>query len=68
MPDSTTIRKLLLTAAEAAEALSVSPRTLWTLTQSGQIPSIKIGRLVRYDPEALRRWIEKMGDQAAAAP
>ena len=75
MPDNgSVIRKLLLTPVEAAEALSMSPRTLWTLTHDedippeDRIPCIKIGRLVRYDPAALQRWIEKKGEAGAAAP
>lgn len=50
---------LLLTAREAARALSCSERTLWGLTvPRGPIPSIKIGtRGVRYSREALVRWI-----------
>ena len=40
--------KLLLTAKEAARLLSISPRTLWSLTQSGVIPCVRWGRLVRY--------------------
>jgi excisionase family DNA binding protein len=48
---------LLLTASEAAKALAVSPRTLWSLTKSGVIPCVRIGRAVRYDPADLRSWI-----------
>lgn len=40
--------RLLLTALEAAKTLSISQRTLWTLTQRGEVPCIKIGRLNRY--------------------
>jgi excisionase family DNA binding protein len=49
---------LLLTAQQAAKALAISPRTLWSLTDSGEIPSVRIGRAVRYDPVDLRTWIE----------
>jgi excisionase family DNA binding protein len=48
---------LLLTAPEAAKALAISPRTLWSLTQRGDIPCVRIGRSVRYDLEDLRAWI-----------
>lgn len=56
------IEPLLLTPDEAAVALRISTKTLWTLTQAGEIPAIKVGpakKLVRYDPEDLRRWIEQ---------
>lgn len=52
------VRPLLLSAREAAKALSVCEKTLWTLTQRGDIPVVRIGRAVRYDPRDLRAWIE----------
>jgi len=52
------IPKLLLRPPEAAEALGLSPRALWSLTAPrGPIPAVYLGRSVRYDPETLRRWI-----------
>ena len=51
----TTVERLLLKPAEAAEMLAVSPRTLWGLP----IRRVRIGaRGVRYDVADLRRWIE----------
>jgi excisionase family DNA binding protein len=49
---------LLWKAPEAAQALGISERSLWTLTQQGVIPHVKIGRSVRYAPGDLRAWIE----------
>ena len=57
---------LLLRPNEAARMLSISPRTLWSLTASSQIPHVRIGRSVRYSVEGLQRWIDdrmKEGDQ-----
>jgi excisionase family DNA binding protein len=65
-PNPLPIPKLLLTAPEAAEALSVCPRTLWELTHSGEIPVVRIGRLVRYDVRALQRWIDEKAAGAVA--
>jgi excisionase family DNA binding protein len=48
----------LLTALEAAKALAVSPRTLWSLTNGGAIPCVRIGRAVRYAPGDLKAWVE----------
>lgn len=47
---------LLVDAREAARLLGISPRTLWTLTNEGRIRAAKIGRLVRYSHEELRRF------------
>jgi excisionase family DNA binding protein len=49
---------LLIDSREAAKALGISARKLWGLTASGEIPHMKIGRLVRYRPNALKEWIE----------
>ena len=50
--------KLLFKPSDAAEALSISPRKLWAMTNSGEIPSVRFGRSVRYDPADLREWID----------
>ena len=49
---------LLLTPQQAAEALSISQRTLWGRTKSGEFPHIKIGRCVRYAVRDLEKFIE----------
>jgi excisionase family DNA binding protein len=49
--------QLLLKPNEAAKALAISPRQLWTLTNRGEIPSIRLGHSLRYDVAALREWI-----------
>lgn len=50
---------MLLTPKQAAATLAISARKLWSLTNCGDIPSVRIGRLVRYDPADLRAWIEQ---------
>ena len=48
---------LLLKTQQAAESLAISPRKLWALTASGEIPHVRIGRCVRYDFADLQQWI-----------
>ena len=50
--------KLLLKPSDAAEALSISPRKLWAMTNAGEIPCVRFGKSVRYDPADLRAWID----------
>ena len=51
--------KLLLTVREAARALSICEKSLWTLTvPRGPIPCVRLGRSVRYDPRDLTAWID----------
>ena len=50
--------QLLLTPKQACDVLQISARNLWGRTASGEIPSLKIGRLRRYSVDDLNRWIE----------
>jgi excisionase family DNA binding protein len=64
MSDTATRPRLLLRPREAAQALSISERSLWALTNAGDIPAVRINRSVRYDPQDLLRWIEsKKGER-----
>ena len=69
MTDANTPR-LLLKPDEAANALAICPRKLWALTDRGDIPCLRIGRSVRYDPRDLTAWIDrqKAGPGQAADP
>jgi len=49
----------LLTSGEAAKWLRISERTLWTITKSGALPSIRIGRSVRYALVDLEHYLER---------
>ncbi len=57
---------LLLTPQQAAEALAISPRKLWGMTASGEIPHIRLGRCVRYPVDDLQRWIDEQKEGGAA--
>ena len=46
-----------LRRAEAARALGISPRTLWSLTASGEVPHVRIGKSVVYPVVALQEWL-----------
>ena len=57
--------KLLVSARDAAETLSISERTLWGLTAPrGPIPCVRLGGRVLYSPEALRKWIAEQQEAA----
>jgi excisionase family DNA binding protein len=57
--ESITTDRMLLTSDEASRYLAISPRKLWGMTASGQIPHVRIGRCVRYSVEDLQRWIDQ---------
>ena len=48
----------MLTARQAADALSISPRKLWEMTKLNQIPHVRLSRCVRYSLVDPQRWIE----------
>lgn len=56
----------LLTPTQAAVVLAISPRKLWGLTASFEIPHVRIGRCVRYRPAELDGWINSMTIAAKA--
>ena len=60
--DSTPERRRLMKSAEAASYLGISPRSLWTLENCGEIPAVRFGggerKSVRFDIEDLRAWLE----------
>ena len=52
--------KLLLSAKEAARALSISVRSLHTHSKPrGPIPAVRLGGRVLYSMDDLRAWIEQ---------
>ena len=53
------VTPLLVDRREAARLLSLSERTIFTLTKSGQLPSKRIGRNVRYCPVDLVAWLSQ---------
>jgi len=52
------IVRLLYSSREAAAALSISERTLWTLTHEGKIPVAKVRGANRYHIDDLLAFIE----------
>lgn len=60
MSDST-IKRKLWTRTQAAEFLQIKPQTLsvWAMSGRYNVPFVRVGRAVRYDPAALEKWIAK---------
>lgn len=57
------IDPLLLSPRQASRALAISERTLWSLTKSGAVPHIRIGKLVRYPVDGLKKYIEQAAEK-----
>lgn len=57
--------QLLVDVPTAAKLLAIGKRTLWRLSDSGEIPPIKIGRAVRYAVADLEGFIARRRGPAA---
>ncbi|WP_338184095.1 helix-turn-helix domain-containing protein [Jatrophihabitans sp.] len=58
--------KILLTPADAADALSVGRSTVYNLMRAGVLPSVKIGKSRRISAEALLDYVGSLsGPQVA---
>jgi len=59
---------VLLDARAAAKVLSISPRQVARLTEAGELPHVRIGRLVRYRVDALKAWAQQSEQRIASCP
>jgi excisionase family DNA binding protein len=61
MPD-----EVLLTAADLARRLNCSERTVRRMRLAGHLPpAVRLGKLVRWQPQAIERWIAQRLEPAA---
>lgn len=51
--------KRLMTLNEACEYLQLARSTFYLHLSRGEIPKIKIGRLIRFHPDLLSAWAKK---------
>lgn len=49
----------LLYPSQAAKYLAIGTRKLWSLTNSGEIRCVRIGKAVRYALEDLDEWVDE---------
>lgn len=56
--------RLAMRPKDAAKALGIGTRLLWSLTNQGLIPHVRLGRAVIYPVELLQGWL---AEQAAGA-
>ena len=53
------IERRLMTIQEASQYTGLSVHTLYTMVSQKRIPYVKVGRLVKFDLEALDKWIKQ---------
>lgn len=52
-----TQRQALLTPDEVAEMLRVARKTIIVMARDGRIPSLRVGRFVRFDAAKTEHWL-----------
>jgi excisionase family DNA binding protein len=50
----------LIGAQEVAERLDVPPSWVYRWSREGKLPSVKLGKYLKFDPKKIEEWI---GDQ-----
>lgn len=51
----------MLKVGEVAHRLGFAKPTVYAKLQRGEIPSLRVGRSIRVDPDELERWIRGGG-------
>lgn len=51
----------LLTAKQVADVLQVTLARVYEMSRENLLPTVRLGRQVRYDEDALREWIKTGG-------
>jgi len=58
--------QMLMRADEVARALGLGRSKAYELIASGQLPVVRVGRMVRVPRAALEDWVRKQTQQATA--
>jgi len=60
--------KKLVNIQTVAEALGLKPSSLYNMVSRRQIPFTKVGRLTKFDPDAIDAWIKQQSFPPLTAP
>ena len=52
--------KQLLKITDLEKILKLDKWAIYRMVRSGDIPSIKMGRNIRFDPDEINKWIESL--------
>lgn len=62
------LEERLLTVGEVARILHISRSLMYELTQRGDLPSVRIGRVLRFRADDIRRYIQQQADPKRPRP
>jgi excisionase family DNA binding protein len=60
--------KQYLDIAALAERLRIKRSTLYVWAEQGTIPHLKLGRLLRFDPDEIEVWLQAHRQEATSGP
>lgn len=58
-------REGLWTADQVAAYVGLHPQTVYAKARAGEIPSLKIGRALRFRPAEIDQWVEDSAERVA---
>jgi excisionase family DNA binding protein len=67
-PDETSGTATLLTVVEAARLLRIGRNTCYDLIRQGEIPHVRLGRIIRVPRFGLEAWIARQAGLPVAPP
>ena len=50
----------LINAKDVGEMLGYSDKWVYAMAARGEIPCVRLGRGVRFDPEDIKKWFESL--------
>ena len=57
--------RLALRPKDAAKALGIGKRLLWSMTNQGLIPHVRVGKAILYPVAALEQWLAEQAAKGA---
>ena len=57
------VARLAMRPKDAAKALGIGERLLWSMTNRGEIPHLKVGKAVLYPVAELERWLSERAQE-----
>lgn len=68
MMSDSSLTPMLLTNRQAAAALQVSERTLYTLRTQQGLPYVMLGKCIRFRPADVDRWLAERATEGTDEP
>jgi len=60
-------RQEALNVAQVAELLGISEKKVYHLAATGELPSFRVGKAIRFDPQDLADWLRRKKPSRGAA-